>query len=259
MEDTPHRPTSRVLDILECLASAEEGLTLTQIAAAVSAPKSSLFPFVHTLLQRRYLEMDKGTGRYRVGLNAFALAASYLETHSLFRMVTDAMRGIVDGCSEVCQLGILEGSQVLYIGKVDSPEPIRLVSHVGKRLPASCTAIGKALLCQYSEDELRTLYRQELPTLTVNSIRDFSVLASQLAAVRNGEAAVEVGESHEHIRCYAAPLFFRGGVDSAISVSTPIFRHTEEKSAVIKAALFRARAVIERCMEEAGEGLRPRA
>jgi DNA-binding IclR family transcriptional regulator len=256
MNEQAHRPTSRVLDILEALVSSEEGLSLSQIAEAVDAPKSSLFPYVHTLSDRRYIEQNRENGKYRISLNAFALAASYQETHGLYRLVTEAMRRVVEECSEVCQLGILEGPMVLYIGKADAPEMIRLVSHIGKRLPASCTALGKALLCEYSEDELRVLYNGELPALTDRSIRDFAVLAAQGKAIREGGFAREEGESHEHIVCYALPLFFRGKVNAALSVSIPVFRSTEEKGRTICQSLSRARAFIERCMEEAGEGLK---
>jgi len=258
MEDQAHRPTSRVLDILERLASTEDGLTLTEIAAQVGAPKSSLFPFVHTLLQRRYLELDKATGKYTIGLHAFALSASYLETHSLYRMITAEMRNVVDECSEVCQLGVLEGGDVLYIGKVDSPEAIRLVSHVGKRLPANCTAIGKALLSQHTEQEIRALYTRGLPSLADASVTDFQELLRQVNAVNDLGYAMDIGESHEHIRCYAVPLFFQGNVDAAMSVSTPLFRHTEEKGALIRESLFRAQKRIQTIMEDMGVALSAR-
>lgn len=64
MTQGQHRATARVLDILESLSGSEEGLTLTELSQALDAPKSSLFPIVHTLEERRYLRQDDGTGRY---------------------------------------------------------------------------------------------------------------------------------------------------------------------------------------------------
>lgn len=255
MPEHDHRPTSRVVEILESLASLPEGLTLTEIAVAVNAPKSSIFPFVHTLQRRNFIECEKSTGKYRLALGAFALASGYLETHSLYRLVMAEMRQIVGECSEVCQLGVLRGGDVLYIGKVDSPEAIRLVSHVGKRLPASCTGIGKALLSGYDEEKLHELYGDALPVLSLASVTSFSELAAQLEAIRNGEPAVDLGEAHEHIRCLALPLYFNGRVDSAVSVSTPHFRFTKEKKKCVLASLYRAKAAIEKHMADLGEGL----
>lgn len=65
MPQEQHRATARVLDILEHLAVKKEGLTLTELAQELEAPKSSLFPIVHTLEERRYLRQNRETGRIR--------------------------------------------------------------------------------------------------------------------------------------------------------------------------------------------------
>ena len=77
MTQGQHRATARVLDILESLSGSEEGLTLTELSQALDAPKSSLFPIVHTLEERRYLRQDDGTGRYTMGPRALVLGAAF--------------------------------------------------------------------------------------------------------------------------------------------------------------------------------------
>ena len=63
MGQEQHRATTRVLDILEHLASeGGAGKTLTELSAALDAPKSSLFPILHTLAQRRYVRLNRETG-----------------------------------------------------------------------------------------------------------------------------------------------------------------------------------------------------
>ncbi|EGT5236783.1 IclR family transcriptional regulator, partial [Clostridioides difficile] len=59
MTSDNHRPTARILDILEALAESENGYTLTEIADVINAPKSSIFPIVHTLNARKYITIDK--------------------------------------------------------------------------------------------------------------------------------------------------------------------------------------------------------
>jgi len=66
-----HRSTARVLDILEYLAlSKDGGSTLTELSVALDAPKSSLFPILHTLLSRKYIWLDRRTNRYYIGISA---------------------------------------------------------------------------------------------------------------------------------------------------------------------------------------------
>ena len=76
MGQEQHRATARVLDIVESLSEVQEGLTLTELAVALKAPKSSLFPIVHTLEQRKYIMCDAGSGKYRLGLRTYIIGAS---------------------------------------------------------------------------------------------------------------------------------------------------------------------------------------
>ena len=140
MTQGQHRATARVLDILESLSGSEEGLTLTELSQALDAPKSSLFPIVHTLEERRYLRQDDGTGRYTMGPRALVLGAAFSADRGL-APITQVMKEVASKCQETCQMGILDQDRVLYVAREDSPQPIRLISWVGTRLPANATAV----------------------------------------------------------------------------------------------------------------------
>lgn len=165
MTQGQHRATARVLDILESLSGSEEGLTLTELSQALDAPKSSLFPIVHTLEERRYLRQDDGTGRYTMGPRALVLGAAFSADRGL-APITQVMKEVASKCQETCQMGILDQDRVLYVAREDSPQPIRLISWVGTRLPANATAVGKALLSGLTNEEVRALYAGGLPRLT---------------------------------------------------------------------------------------------
>ncbi len=72
------------------------------------------------------------------------------------------MKDIVFVCGEICQLGVLDGSDVLYIEKTEPKQAIKLESYVGKNLPAYATALGKCLLSGLNDDEIRKLYYANL-------------------------------------------------------------------------------------------------
>ena len=113
MTQGQHRATARVLDILESLSGSEEGLTLTELSQALDAPKSSLFPIVHTLEERRYLRQDDGTGRYTMGPRALVLGAAFSADRGL-APITQVMKEVASKCQETCQMGILDQDRVLY-------------------------------------------------------------------------------------------------------------------------------------------------
>lgn len=250
-----HRPTSRVLDILETLAASERAMTLTELSRAIDAPPSSIIPFVRTLVAKQYLELDRSGLTYALGPKNLMLAAGYAASSGVYSLVLAEMQRAVDQCGETCQLGILDGSNVFYIGRIDSTEPLRLVSSVGKAVPACCTAIGKALMCDLNKEGVAALYPRGLPTLTRHSLTSVEALFAQTLTVRHGEFAVDVEESLEHLRCFALPIRFEGRVDSAVSISTPDFRLNDEKKALVKHSLKEAREAIEGYLRNAGHGL----
>ncbi|WP_369283643.1 IclR family transcriptional regulator [Oscillibacter sp. GMB15532] len=248
-----HRSTARVLDILEYLAlSKDGGSTLTELSVALDAPKSSLFPILHTLLSRKYIWLDRRTNRYYIGISAYALGSSFAANQSTMDFILQVMEVVVESCEETCQMGVLDREKVLYIRKVDSPQPIRMISHVGNRLPANGTAIGKALLSDLSDEEVRALYADGLPRLTDHTVVEFDTLLAQLAQIRETGVAWEREESAEQLYCWAVPLRRDGQTFAALSVAVPMFRCSEEKKALVLDCLTQAKREIELIAEVRG-------
>ncbi len=244
MLENQHRATARVLDIMEFLSDAPEGMTLTELATAMKAPKSSLFSIVHTMEDRRYIMIDAASGKYKLGLRAYIIGAS-CTSQGGFEPLIAIMNSVTEKTEETCQFGILEGGNVLYVAKSDSPQPIRMISHVGTKLPANATAIGKALLSGLTDEDLRELYHAGLEKLTEHTISDIDVLIGQIDGIRDGEIASETEESTPQMCCFAVPIHQDGKVTAALSVSVPIFRCPEEKKQIVCSCLMEAQKEIE--------------
>ena len=128
--------------------------------------------------------------------------------------------------SETVHLAVLDGESVVYVDKIDSPHLLRMYSHVGRRAPAYCTGLGKALLSSLTEPELRRIYPQKkLHRFTPNTITEPGRLEAELAEIRQRGVAVDNEEHEVGIVCFAAPVRERSGrVLAAISVSIPKLR-----------------------------------
>lgn len=250
MSKDEHRSTMRVLTILNTLSNETDGLTLAELAQKLNAPKSSLFPIIHTMADQDFLSYDESTLKYSIGLHSYLTGISYLERHSVFERIQNEMSQIVDQCSEICQFGILEHAQVLYLAKVDSPEPVRLSSSIGKRLPAYCTSLGKSLLSQHTKEDLELLYPDPLIPFTSNTVKDLDALWKQLEIVRKTSIAIEEGETHPDISCISTPLIRNGKVVASISVSVPTFRFTPEKRQQIAQILLTSKPSLEKLLEQ---------
>jgi DNA-binding IclR family transcriptional regulator len=139
-------------------------------------------------------------------------------------------QSVSGNCGETVHFAVLDGVEVVYIARVDSIHPVRMVSAVGRRLPAHCTGVGKVLLSSLSADELRRRFggSSPLPAMTANSITSFRALEVELAKIRQSGVAIDNCESNSDVCCVAAPVFdHQGKVVAALSISLPITRVDE--------------------------------
>lgn len=250
MIKTEHRPTKRVLDILELLSSHPEGLTLTEISDKIKSPISTIYPIVHTMSERKFLYADKNTSKYSIGISSYGVGISYANNTNVFKFIKIQMQHIVNQAREICQLGVLDKNEVFYIAKVESEEPIRLVSSVGKKLPAYCTAIGKSLLCNKDLNELKKLYPEGLKSYTEYTVASFDELYEQTSKIKVDGFTSEFGELNDYQHCVAVPLFNNKKVVAALSVSIPAFRASAEKIELTKKLLLEVRLEIEKYFAE---------
>ena len=97
----------RVLAILDTLARSGEGMTMADICRELEAPKSSLFPILHTMAEEGYLACSEADGRYRIGFRTYLAGKAYNREKDALGILTEQLQRIVDDCGETSQLGIL--------------------------------------------------------------------------------------------------------------------------------------------------------
>lgn len=242
-----HKPTERVLHILSLLASQTKGLPLTRIAQTLDIPKSTLSPILQEMTDKKFLYFQDTDNTYSIGISSYCVGAAYERDTALFPYMKEEMKKISDEINEICQAGVLTGSDVLYILKQDPsvPSAIKIISYVGKKLPAYCTALGKALLCECSYEDLVRLYPNGLTAQTAKTITDLKTLHQQLSEIRLTHIATEYEEISSQLCCFAVPIRVNNHKAYAMSVSMPLFRTNEEKIARTKALLLQAKEKIE--------------
>lgn len=215
----------RSLDILELFLDRTEPLSKAEIVAATDIPRSTVHELLATLTERDYLRLDPVTGRYALGVKVFLLGNAFGDQLDLRVVGERAARELSAAIDETVNVGVLDGLNVVYLTKIDSARAVRLVSRLGGSLPASCTAVGKALLAYAPEDTLRQLRSAPLSRLTSKSITDIETLEAQLEEIRRTGVAYESGESNDEVTCVAAPVRdHTGAVAAAMSISVPDLR-----------------------------------
>ncbi len=235
----------RVVSILNLVASHNGELSMSEISRLLSIPVGTICPILQTLVRTNFLELSKESKTYSVGMRFFLSGMPFIESNNSFAAVKTVLEDLTAKTGETSHFSRLDGGDVLYILKIESPQPIRMYSALGKTLPAYGTGLGKALLSEYSLDDLRALYPNGLKPLTKYTVTDIEELYAQLLEVRRTGFAYESEESNEGVRCIARPIKKNGKVCAAISVGIPVFRYTEEKRAAIEKMLRSASEKIE--------------
>jgi IclR family transcriptional regulator, KDG regulon repressor len=224
---------ARALDVLELFLDGDEHLSTPEIVARLALPRTTGHELVSTLAARSYLTPAPGLpGRFRLGVRTFQLGSAYASRLDLVREGRAAAEQVAARCGETVHLAILDGTDVIYIAKVDSTHAVRMVSAVGRRLPAHCTAVGKMLLSGLSEEafEARFPAGRRLVAMTPNSVTSVARLRRALAEVRARGLATESCESNPDVACVAAPVYdHSGAMVAAMSISVPTIRWTDER------------------------------
>jgi DNA-binding IclR family transcriptional regulator len=235
------KSADRCRDLLELFAATTSDLTLSQVCAETTWPKSSALALLRTLLRRGYLiDAPSGNG-YRLGPGVAALGSAYLQRIDLVAVAQEVVRWVAHECDETVHLAVLRGTNVLYIAKEEGSGQMRMVSAVGKMIPAHGTGVGKVLLSALSPGEFDRLFPpgHDLPRLTEHTVTDRDALRRMLAEVRARGYAMDDGESTAGLRCIAGPVRdVTGQVVAAMSVSVPNVRFTPERQPVFRRVLL---------------------
>ncbi len=221
---------SHALDVVEQFCSEADELGVTELSKRLKLHKNNVFRLLATLESRGYIEQNRATENYRLGVQCLHLGRSYVQHMGLLRQARSIMDELVKQCHETAYVAVLRRGTVVPVDTVEASQPVRIESQLGQSLPLHCTAVGKTHLAFESEDELRTSLPETLPRHTPSTITDRHTLAQQLKTIAAAGYAVDNGEFVADVRSVAAPIrdYTRHLVGS-LAVSGPAYRLTPER------------------------------
>jgi IclR family transcriptional regulator, KDG regulon repressor len=212
--------------LLKEFGAADGSLGVTELARRLGLGKSTVHRLLATLTAERILEHDPATGTYRLGLMMWELGARVSVHRVLHDAAATVMEELRNATKETVQVAVLDGREVVYVERLESPHTLRLFGRVGHRNWAHCTSTGKVLLANLPERRLTALlegWRPERKTDATIWVLD--QLKAELDRVRAEGWAENIGESEVGVASVAAPVRnARGEVIAAVSVAGPVMR-----------------------------------
>lgn len=242
---------SHALDVLEELAKSFSEVGVTELSKRLKLHKNNVFRLLATLELRGYVEQNRDTEDYRLGVKALQLGQSYLAQSKLVARALPILKNLSEATGETVSLAILHNNEVQYPLSVESKKPVKVAPRVAVSFPAKLNASGRLLTAQLPDSVLTEV-------LAANSPQD-AAIRSQLSELRNSGQLIDRGAIEADV--VAISKIVRGNkneIVGAIEVLIPHYRakiemmvpQIEEASTSLSMALGFSKAPLKAGMEK---------
>jgi DNA-binding IclR family transcriptional regulator len=226
---------ARAAQLLRALDSEPHGLSLSQLADRVGLPRSTVQRIIAALANEGFVTAASPTGRVRLGHELARLAAAgrrdlWLELHPLLQRLFDRINETVD-CA------VLDGNELRFVDQIPAAHRLRAVSAVGATFPLHCTANGKAVLAEWSPEDVARRIPARLARFTEHTIVSRAKLLEHLAGIREAGIAFDLEEHTPGICAVGTTIREPFGTLVAISVPVPTQRFNGRKTEIAQALL----------------------
>ena len=252
--ESPHRPSSRIrtraesvvqraLTVLETIARAGDGVSLSRIAEDARIPKPTVYRLLRELAEAGLVRREATRhGGFSAGTRLEQMALALLQNGGSRTRRHSILTALVAELGETCNITVLDGTEVLYVDRVESASPLRANLQPGSRVPLHCSASGKLFLARLPKPHRDRLLGQiRLEPATARTIADRPALDAELARIRTQGYAVDDEEYAAGLDCVAVPVLDAAGrTIAAVAVQAPMARLPRERTAETLPALRRA-------------------
>ena len=210
----------RGLAILAAFGKERRQLGVNELAREISVSPSTAHRYASSLVVLGYLEQDPESKKYRLGPKVISLGLSAIDTMGFRDVCAPYLRELSRATGFPVSMAVLDGVDIVYLERIrgsrDGRSEIDLNLHVGSRLPAYCTSMGKALLAFLPPERLEaTLGRVVFGGHGPNALTTRRALAAELHRIRQTRISVSDEELGHGLRSIAAPVLDRSGYAAA--------------------------------------------
>lgn len=221
----------RAMRILEVIAEAEAGMSLSEITERSGLSASTVHRILTTMEERRFVMFDAAESAWRIGRQAHSVGASFARRNNFIGAALPFLRALRDKTRETINLGIAEAGEVVILHQVESREIVRAITRPGGRIPMTSSGLGKAIMAHYATPDIGHIVKTfGLRRLTPKSIVRADDLFAALHRIRQDGYALDDEEANPGLRCVASAVFNSDGEPlCAISLSAPAARISDER------------------------------
>src|SRR6516162_11752907 len=219
-------PTVKAVAILEAMATARRPLGVSELGALLGLPKPTAHRIVRMLEGEGLLQREPGSRRFVPGARMVQLGLGIVAASMLRGPRHAILEALSQKIGETCNFGVMTGSHVIYLDRVESAWPFGLRFEPGSRVPLHCTSMGKLFLSQLPEKKRALLVRSiPLYRYTENTITNLEALDAELDRIRAAGVSTDNQEFLAGVVCVAVPVSTASRQPAAaLAVSAPTAR-----------------------------------
>lgn len=221
----------KIIKVIEYLSDSKEWVSLRTMARDLTLSAASTFRILDSLKQMGYVHQEPDSSKYKLGMKIAGVSSKVLANNSLNQIAHPFLQKLTNLSNETAHLAALDGFEIVYIDKVDTPQAMSMRSRIGQHARLNSTSMGKAILANLPPAEYEAyLQKLEFLPFTPNTIVDRNQFDREINWIRDVGYSVDNEENEIGIRCIGAPIFtFTGKVIGAISISGWIITMTNSR------------------------------
>ncbi len=221
---------AHICAILDCFSIDRPEVGVREAARLTGLTTSTVGRLMTSLKERGILSQNSSTRSYTLGMRLLTWTGVYLTSLDIRTVAQPVMTELQQTTQETISLYVLDGHDRVCVERLESPQTVRIVARLGRRLPLYAGSAGKAILAFLPDAKIREVIETSaLAPFTARTITDPSVLHSELDKVRLKGYASSHGEWISDASGVAAPLFGASReVIGALTISGPSQRFTKE-------------------------------
>jgi len=208
----------KALNLLEALVRSGQPRRLTELSRELGLTKPNVYRLLSTLSVLGYVKKDPLNSLYSPTLKLWEMGSMLVRDVDLVSAAGPRLRKLCSDCHESIQLAVFDGGFVVYVDKVDSTQPLKAITSIGSRVPASVTSTGKAMLAWLGDEALDQAIEHVKRYTPLTLVRRKDV-EHDLEETRARGYSINRGEFRAGVCGIAVPIRDRtGGVVAAVGV-----------------------------------------
>lgn len=221
----------RALMLLEQIAGHQGGLRLSDLAREIGLPVSTVHRLLTTLEGRRFVQMDRASGRWSIAERAHTVGSAFTHFENLIVPARPVLQRLRDATQETANLGYVSDGETITLAQAESREIMRAIAPPGGRVPVLNSGMGKAIAAWWPEEAIAALIeRGGIRPMTSKSLQSREAVLADLEQIRSRGYAIDDEEYVVGMRCVAVPIWITGDEPScALSISGLAARVTADR------------------------------